>query len=74
MIDPPPLRTLLLWHGGAVALWFLFPKRLSYFLWYLSPYQTDQHRDSVPFMHGLPFYLQGLQDDYLPLSWGHLDR
>jgi hypothetical protein len=67
---PATLRTVLLCHGGAVALWFLMPKRLSYFLWYLSPYQTDQHRDSVPFMHGLPYYLQGLQDDYLPLSWG----
>jgi Dolichyl-phosphate-mannose-protein mannosyltransferase len=67
---PPTLRTVLVWHGSAIALWFLLPKRLSYFLWYLSPYQTDQQRDSVPFMHGLPYYLQGLSDDYLPLSWG----
>ena len=67
---PATLRTVLLWHGGAIALWFLLPKRLSYFLWYLSPNNSDQHRESVPFMHGLPSYLQGLQDDYLPLTWG----
>jgi hypothetical protein len=67
---PPALRNVLLWHGGAVALWFLLPKRLSYFIWYLSPANNDQPRDSVPFMHGLPYYLQGLQDDYLTLGWG----
>ena len=67
---PATLRTVLLCHGSVIALWFLLPKRLSYFLWYLSPYQTDQHRDKVPFMHGLPTYLRALQDDYLPLNWG----
>lgn len=67
---PMTLREVLLWHGGAIALWFLMPKRLSYFLWYLSPANSDQQRESVPFMHGLPHYLQGLREDYLPLSWG----
>ena len=66
---PPALRGVLVWHGGVVAFWFLLPKRLSYFIWFLSPANSDQHHD-VTFMHGLPFYLQGLQDDYLPLSWG----
>ena len=67
---PPTLRTVLVWHGSAVALWFLLPKRLSYFIWFLSPSNSDQQRDSVGFMHGLPYYLHGLRDDYLPLSWG----
>jgi hypothetical protein len=67
---PTTLRTVLLWHGAVVAVWFLLPKRLSYFVWFLSPNNSDQQRESVPFMHGLPYYLQGLQDDYLPLSWG----
>ncbi len=67
---PPILREVLCWHGGGVALWFLLPKRLSYFLWYLGPNNNDQGRESKPPLHGLPFYLQGLQDDYLPLSWG----
>jgi hypothetical protein len=67
---PPTVRSVLMWHGGAIALWFLMPKRLSYFLWYLGPTNDDQKRDAVPFMHGLPYYLQGLADDYLTLSWG----
>lgn len=66
---PVSVREVMTWHGGAVTLWFLLPKRLSYFLWFLSPANTDQQRDSVPFMHGLPFYLQGLQDDYLTQPW-----
>ncbi len=66
---PGPLRTVLLWHGPVIALWFLLPKRLSYFVWYLG-FANDQPRESVPFMHGLPYYHQGLTDDYLSLSWG----
>lgn len=67
---PSTLRTVLIWHGSVVAVWFLMPKRLSYFLWYMGPGNNDQGRGSVPFLHGLPFYLQGLADDYLPLAWG----
>ena len=32
----PPIRRLLLWHGLPAALWFLLPKRLGYWLWYLA--------------------------------------
>ena len=67
---PATLRTVLLWHLGAVAVWFLLPKRLSYFFWYLGPNNDDQQRESVTFMHGLPTYVNGLQEDYLSLSWG----
>jgi hypothetical protein len=67
---PPTLRTVLLWHLSAVAVWFLLPKRLGYFIWFLSPNNDDQKRESVAFMHGLPTYLHGLQEDYLPLAWG----
>lgn len=67
---PADLRTVLLWHVTPAALWFLLPKRLGYFLWYLSPANDDQRRDSVTLLHGLPTYLVGLREDYLPLSWG----
>lgn len=66
---PMPLREVLAWQLGAMALWFLLPKRLSYFLWFLSPANTDQHRESVTFMHGLPHYLQALQQEYLTQPW-----
>ncbi len=31
------LRQVILWHLCPLAVWFLLPKHLSYFLWYLSP-------------------------------------
>src|SRR5207248_3142699 len=67
---PSTLRTILLWHVPSAATYLLLPKRFSHFMWYLSPYATDQHRESIPFMHGLPYYLRALTDDYLPLGWG----
>jgi hypothetical protein len=70
LTQSPTVRAVMLWHGGVIAVWFLLPKRLSYFIWFLSPNNSDQVRESVPFMHGLPHYLQGLQDDYLVLTWG----
>lgn len=66
----PTVRELIRWHGGIIALWFLMPKRLSYFIWFLGPTNDDQKRESVPFMHGLPYYLQGLVDDYLTVTLG----
>lgn len=66
---PTGVREVVLGHGGVIALWFLMPKRLSYFLWFLSPANSDQQRESVPFMHGLPYYLRGFQEDYLTQPW-----
>ncbi|MCA9099526.1 MAG: hypothetical protein KDA63_00135, partial [Planctomycetales bacterium] len=33
----PTTRKMALWHGLPVLLWFLLPKRLGYFIWFLSP-------------------------------------
>lgn len=66
---PDTLRRILVWHGGAVALWFLLPKRLSYFIWYLTV-NDDQKREHVGFLHGIPSYLQALREDYLPMPGG----
>jgi hypothetical protein len=67
---PETVHGVLVWHGGVIAVWFLMPKRLSYFIWFLSPFNRDQQRESVPFMHGLPYYLQAVQDDYLTWNGG----
>ena len=66
---PPALRTVLAGHGWFVAAWFLLPKRLSFFLWYVSPANHEGNAEAS-FLNGLPFYLRGLREDYLPLSWG----
>ncbi|HZZ82345.1 MAG TPA: glycosyltransferase family 39 protein [Gemmataceae bacterium] len=67
---PTTLRTVMIWHLVPVMCWFLLPKRLGYFIWFLSPNNNDQQRESIGFMHGLPTYLTGLQTDYLPLLYG----
>ncbi len=56
-------RPLLAWHVIPVTVWFLLPKRLSYFLWYLSPANTGE----VPhysLKQSLGFYIPCLTDDY----------
>lgn len=66
---PPAFRQVVGLHGWAVALYFLLPKRLFDFLWFLSPFNTDQHRDSVDLMHGASFYFEGIATDYHVASW-----
>lgn len=58
------------WHGLVVAWYFLWPKRLSYFVWFLSPFNNGTQRAaSSGFLHGLPTYLQGLRDEYHAAAW-----
>jgi hypothetical protein len=57
-------RPLIAWHFWPAALWLLLPKRLTYFLWYLSPAQAGEHPQ-----HGLEqslrFYWSCLTEDYV---------
>jgi hypothetical protein len=58
------------WHGLVVAWYFLWPKRLSYFVWFLSPFNNGTERAaSSGFLHGLPAYMQGLRDEYHVAGW-----
>src|SRR5262249_1644468 len=53
------VRPILFWHVLPLALWFLLPKRLGYWLWYLSPAQAGEHpQHSV--RDGVIFYAQNL--------------
>jgi hypothetical protein len=58
-----PYPQLLAWHALPAALWFLWPKRPSYFLWYL----TRNHGGEVT-QHDLPaaaaYYWNCLTLDY----------
>jgi hypothetical protein len=57
-------QPLFAWHFWPTALWLLLPKRLTYFLWYLSPAQAGEHPQ-----HGLEqsvrFYWSCLTEDYV---------
>jgi hypothetical protein len=57
-------RSVVILPAWTVGVWFLLPKRLGYFLAYLSPTDTDQIREHVPFMHGAPLYFEAMLTDY----------
>jgi hypothetical protein len=60
-----PLPQVLAWHGLPVALWFLWPKRPSYFFWYLTRNhggEVDQHNLAA----AASYYWQCLAGDYHP--------
>jgi hypothetical protein len=65
----PRLRPVLVWHGFAMTLWFAVPKRLGYFLWYLSPANTTPEFDSTTPLDGVMFYLRALAEDYCASPW-----
>jgi hypothetical protein len=56
------VRELVLWHAWPVAIWLVLPKRLGYFLYFLSP--ANGPNSPVSFWWGLDFYWQRLQQDY----------
>ncbi len=56
-------RPLPAWHVWPVLLWFLQPRRLGYFLWYLSPAQEGEH-PQYGLEHSLRFYSSCLTEDY----------
>jgi hypothetical protein len=57
-----PVRPLVYWHAWPVALWLLWPQKLSYFLWYsFAPHGAKPGNDLV---HGLRFYCSCWLTDY----------
>ena len=67
------MRELGSWRGAVlppawtIVVWFLMPKRLGYFFWYLAA--SDQHREKVPFLHGAPFYWGVIGSSYHVAAW-----
>jgi len=59
----PRARPLIAWHLWPLAVWFLLPKRLSYFLWYLSPAQAGEH-PQYGLEHSTRFYWSCFVQDY----------
>ena len=64
----PAWRCLADWHAVPVALYFMLPKRFGYFLWFVSPANSDHARAGGVF-EGVRYYLQGLADDYNAVPW-----
>ena len=66
----PRLRPVLVWHGFALTAWFLLPKRLGFFLWFVSPANSAPQFASTTFPERVSFYLRALTEDYSPQWWG----
>jgi hypothetical protein len=65
---PLRVRQLTYWHVVPMAVWFLLPKRLGYFLWYLSPANAEPGRTSS-FAAGLADYARWAVNDYHVGVW-----
>jgi hypothetical protein len=55
------------WHVWPLALWFLLPKRLGYFLWYISPADGGNFEQS--WLDGALMYWRWLVGEYHPALW-----
>jgi len=64
----PPARQLVPWHLGPVMLWFLWPQRLGYCLWYLTR-DHGQEATSEGLSGGLAYYWHSLGRDYHAGPW-----
>jgi hypothetical protein len=59
-----PARQVVLWHGYALALWFLWPQKLGYFLWYLTYGSHGRAADASPWAGNAAYYWACLVEDY----------
>jgi hypothetical protein len=52
------------WHVYPVCLWFLWPRRLGLFIWYVTCTQIGRAAPSDPWTGNLAYYWQCLTHDY----------
>ncbi len=64
---PSGWRVFALWHVVPCAAWFLLPKRLGYFVWYLSLANGANSEGGLG--TGLGFYWGCLHKDYHVATW-----
>lgn len=63
----PRLCRLILWHAVPAALFFLLPRHLSSFLWYVSPANSPDSRMSL--VEGARFYADFAVTHYHLSAW-----
>jgi hypothetical protein len=61
---PCPARQVVQWHVYPLCLWFLWPRRLSIYIWYVTFTQHGRAGASDPWTGNLAYYWQRLTDDY----------
>jgi hypothetical protein len=65
---PLRMRQLTYWHAAPLAVWFLLPKKLGCFLWFLSPANAEPGRTSN-LAAGLADYARWAVNDYHLGAW-----
>ncbi len=61
---PLPAKQLVQWHGYLLAVWFLWPKRLGIFIWYVTSNQHGRGSETSPWTGSASYYWQCLTTDY----------
>jgi hypothetical protein len=64
----PRFQQLVRWHAAPVAVWFLLPKHLGYFLWFLSPANANPDQ-KTNLLDGLAYYWPRIVEEYHAASW-----
>jgi hypothetical protein len=67
---PARVQRLLAWHGLPIAVWFLLPKRLGYWLWYLLANKGENPRHDLG--EAVAYYASSLANDYHLGLWSAL--
>jgi hypothetical protein len=64
---PASVSTFLGWHVLPASMYFLLPKRLGYFFWFLSPGNSET---TIEYPPGLTVLNETLSTFYMPGAWG----
>jgi hypothetical protein len=65
----PRLRQLILFHVLPVAGWFLLPKRLGYWIWFVNPATNVGENPSHDVLGGARYYWTCFAHDYHLATW-----
>lgn len=67
-ISAPALRQLTLWHALPIAIWFLLPRRLSAFAWFVGPFNVGERSPSST-VEAAAYYAGTIAADYHSATW-----
>lgn len=62
-------QQLVYWHIAPVALWFLQPKHISNFLWFVSPANSGGAEHKTSLLDGLRYYGPRMVEEYHTAFW-----
>jgi hypothetical protein len=65
--DLGPWRGEILAPAWTIVVWFLLPKRIGYFFWYI--FVNDQKREHYGLLHGAPLYTGYIANSYHVAAW-----